>query len=90
MSDSDRINIYCTVASLVVTIAIAALQIWQSYRMGRFEKRQDERDEQRHQEGVKAQAVSFISRYYKDRGGGADKISGKWRETAFDHWYFSC
>lgn len=48
MSDSDRINIYCTVASLVVTIAIAALQIWQSYRMGRFEKRQDERDEQRH------------------------------------------
>lgn len=68
MSISDWINIYCTVAGLVVTIAIAALQIWQSYRMERFEKRQDARDEQRHQEGVKAQAVSFISRYYKDRG----------------------
>lgn len=26
------------------------------------------RDEQRHQESVKAQAVSFISKYYKDRG----------------------
>ena len=36
--------------------------------MERFEKRQDKRDEQRHQESVKAQAVSFISKYYKDRG----------------------
>lgn len=35
--------------------------------MERFEKRQDKRDEQRHQESVKAQAVSFISKYYKDR-----------------------
>lgn len=68
MSISDWISILGTVATLAVTIVIAGLQIWQSYRMERFEKRQDERDEQRHQEDVKAQAVSFISRYYKDRG----------------------
>lgn len=68
MSISDWISIFGTVATLAVTIVIAGLQIWQSYRMERFEKRQDERDEQRHQEDVKAQAVSFISRYYKDRG----------------------
>ncbi|WP_206215535.1 hypothetical protein [Luxibacter massiliensis] len=36
--------------------------------MERFEKRQDKCEEQRHQESVKAQAVSFISKYYKDRG----------------------
>lgn len=35
---------------------------------GEVWKRQDKRDEQRHQESVKAQAVSFISKYYKDRG----------------------
>lgn len=68
LSISDWINIICAVASLVVTIFIAILQKRQSNRMERFEKRQDERDEQRHQEGVKAQAVSFISKYYKDRG----------------------
>lgn len=68
LSISDWINIICAVASLVVTIFIAILQRRQSNRMERFEKRQDERDEQRHQEGVKAQAVSFMSKYYKDRG----------------------
>lgn len=68
LSISDWISIICAVAGLVVTITIAILQKKQSNRMERFEKRQDERDEQRHQEGVKAQAVSFISRYYRDRG----------------------
>lgn len=68
MSSSDWPSIMELILSLFITIAIAALQIWQSYRMEQFEKRQDARDEQRHQEGVKAQAVSFISRYYKDRG----------------------
>ena len=68
MSSSDWTSIMELILSLFITIAIAALQIWQSYRMEQFEKRQDARDEQRHQEGVKAQAVSFISRYYKDRG----------------------
>lgn len=62
------ISIICAVVALIVTVIIAVLQIRQSNRMERFEKRQDKRDEQRHQESVKAQAVSFISKYYKDRG----------------------
>lgn len=36
--------------------------------MEEFERRQDERDERRHAEGNKAQAVEFISKYYSDRG----------------------
>lgn len=36
--------------------------------MEEFERRQDERDERRHAEGNKAQAVEFISKYYTDRG----------------------
>ena len=68
MSVSDWISIICAGVALIVTVIIAVLQIRQSNRMERFEKRQDKRDEQRHQESVKAQAVSFISKYYKDRG----------------------
>ena len=36
--------------------------------MEQFERRQDEIEEERHIEAVKAQAVSFISKYYSDRG----------------------
>ncbi len=68
MTVSDWISIICAGVALIVTIVIAILQIRQSNRMEKFEKRQDKRDEQRHQESVKAQAVSFISKYYKDRG----------------------
>lgn len=68
MGISDWISIICAVVALIATIIIAVLQIKQSNRMEKFEKRQDKRDEQRHQESVKAQAVSFISKYYKDRG----------------------
>ena len=68
MSVSDWISIICAGVALIVTVIIAVLQIRQSNRMERFEKRQDKRDEQRQQESVKAQAVSFISKYYKDRG----------------------
>lgn len=68
MTCSDRISIICAVISLFVTIAIAGLQLRQSGRMGKFERRQDERDERRHAEEVKSQAVSFISKYYADRG----------------------
>ena len=60
MTCSDRISIICAVISLFVTIAIAGLQLRQSGRMGKFERRQDERDERRHAEEVKSQAVSFI------------------------------
>lgn len=43
-------------------------QYRQSKRMEEFERRQDERDERRHVEGNKAQAVEFISKNYSDRG----------------------
>ena len=68
MTVSDWISIICAGVALIVTVIIAVLQIRQSNRMEKFEKRQDKRDEERHQESVKAQAVSFISKYYKDRG----------------------
>ena len=68
MNTSDWISIICAVISLIATIIIAILQIKQSSRMEKFEKRQDERDEQRYQEQIKTRAVSFISKYYKDRG----------------------
>lgn len=68
MSCSDWISIICAGFSLGVTMIIAGLQFWQSSRMNNFELRQDIRDENRHAESVKAQAVSFISKYYFDRG----------------------
>src|SRR5699024_4453324 len=68
MRCSDWISIICAVASLIATIVIAVLQYRQSSRMNEFELRQDKRDENRHAESVKAQAVSFISKYYSDRG----------------------
>lgn len=68
MTCSDWISIICASISLVVAIVIAGLQLWQSGRMAKFEQRQDERDERRHDEEVKSQAVSFISKHYADRG----------------------
>lgn len=68
MTCSDRISIICASISFFVTIVIAGLQLWQSGRMEKFERRQDERDERRHAEEVKSQAVSFISKHYADRG----------------------
>ena len=68
MTFSDWISIICASISLIVTVVIAGLQLWQSGRMERFERRQDERDERRHAEGVKSQVVSFISKHYADRG----------------------
>lgn len=58
----------CSVISLALAFAVAVVQHCQSRRMEEFERRQDERDERRHAEGNKAQAVEFISRYYLDRG----------------------
>ena len=68
MDCSDWISIISAVVSFLVTIIIAGLQIWQSGRMEKFEYRQDERDERRHAEEVKAKSVAFISKYYADRG----------------------
>lgn len=68
MERNTLAEIICSVISLFVTIGIAVIQIWQSIRMEKFERRQDERDERRHAEGNKAQAIEFISRHYADRG----------------------
>lgn len=68
MTCSDWISIICASISLVVAIVIAGLQLWQSGRMAKFERRQDEHDERRHTEKIKSQAVSFISKHYADRG----------------------
>lgn len=65
---SDWISIISSIAALVTAIVIALMQIRQSNRMEAFERRQDERDEYRREEGVKAQAIAFISKYYPDRG----------------------
>lgn len=68
LSISDWIAIISSVLSLILAIVIAMVQYKQGKQMAAFEKRQDERDERRHDEGVKAQAVAFISKYYPDRG----------------------
>lgn len=68
VSISDWISIISAGVALIATIIIAVMQIRQSNRMEKFERRQDERDEQRHKESVKAQAVSFISKNYDNRG----------------------
>ncbi len=68
MTTSDIISMVCSGISLIATIIIAVLQIIQSNRMEKFEHKQDERDEKRHEEDIKAEAVTFISKYYHDRG----------------------
>lgn len=68
ISISDCISIISSFISLFATIIIAGLQMRQSKKMADFEKRQDEREEQRYAENVKKQAVSFISKYYSNRG----------------------
>lgn len=68
MTCSDWISIISASISLIATIVIAGLQLWQSGRIEKFERRQDEREEQRHAEKVKSQAVSFISKHYADCG----------------------
>ena len=54
ISISDWISIICSFISLFVTIIIARLQMRQSKKMADFEKRQDEREEQRYAENVKS------------------------------------
>lgn len=68
LSLSDYIGIATSILSLVATVIVAFIQCRQGKKMADFEKRQDERDEKRHAESVESQAVSFISKYNKDRG----------------------
>lgn len=68
MKCNEWAELICAFISLLVTVIIGMKQYCQSKRMEEFEHRQDERDERRHAEGNKAQAVEFVSRYYTDRG----------------------
>ena len=68
MKFNEWAELICAVISLLVIAIIGMKQYCQSKRMEEFERRQDERDERRHAEGNKAQAVDFISRHYSDRG----------------------
>ena len=68
MEWTECVGLICAVASLIVAIVIAALQLWQAKRVEDFEHRQDERDELRHAEGNRARAVEFVSRHYANRG----------------------
>lgn len=68
MKWNELAELACAFISLLVTAIIGMKQYCQSKRMVEFERRQDERDERRHAEGNKAQAVEFISRHYSDRG----------------------
>lgn len=68
MKWNELAELICAFISLLVTAIIGKKQYYQSRRMEEFERRQDERDERRHAEGNRAQAVEFISRYYSDRG----------------------
>lgn len=68
MKFNEWAELICAVISLLVIAIIGMKQYCQSKRMEEFERRQDERDERRHAEGNKAQAVEIISKYYTDRG----------------------
>ena len=68
MKCNEWAELICAFISLLVTTIIGMKQYRQSKRMDEFERRQDERDERRHAEENKAQAVELISKYYSDRG----------------------
>lgn len=68
MKWNELAELICAFISLFVTVFIGKKQSCQSKRMEELERRQDERDERRHAEGNKAQAIEFISKHYADRG----------------------
>lgn len=68
MKWNELAELICALISLFVTVIIGKKQSCQSKRMEELERRQDERDERRHAEGNKAQAIEFISKHYADRG----------------------
>ena len=68
MKWNELAELICAFISLFVTVIIGKKQSCQSKRMEELERRQDERDEHRHAEGNKAQAIEFISKHYADRG----------------------
>lgn len=57
-----------SLSSIILSLIIFYYQYKQSCRIENFEKRQDKRDEERHAESIKSKAISFISKYYSERG----------------------
>ena len=69
---SDYVSITCSILSaiiaivgVIVAIIVGYFQMKQGKRMEVFEKRQDERDEKRHEGETQSQVRTFISKYSK-------------------------
>lgn len=61
--DATIISLVVAIISLLVAVIIGGCQIAQSKRMEAFEKRQDERDEKRHNNEIYAETTRFIQKY---------------------------
>ncbi len=61
--DATMVGLVIAVISLLVAVIIGGCQIKQSNRMEAFEKRQDERDEKRHNDEIYAEVTRFIQKY---------------------------
>lgn len=59
----DCVAIVCIVVAIVVALVISIGQIHIAKEMAAFEKRQDERDEKRHNDEIYAAATRFIQKY---------------------------
>lgn len=63
MDVATFVGLVIAVISLLVAVIIGGCQIKQSNRMEAFEKRQDEREEKRHNDEIYAEATRFIQKY---------------------------
>lgn len=63
MDVATVVGLVIAVISLLVAVIIGGCQIKQSNRMEAFEKRQDERDEKRHNDEIYAETTRFIQKY---------------------------
>lgn len=63
MDVATAVGLVIAVISLIVAIIIGRCQIKQNNRMAAFEKRQDERDEKRHNDEIYAETTRFIQKY---------------------------
>ena len=59
-------ELFISLISLAVAVIIGIIQVKQSNRMEAFEKRQDARDEKRHNDVIYAEATRFIQKYSED------------------------
>ena len=66
--DREFFDFIAAISPIALSLIFFYFQFEQSLRIERFEKRQDKRDEDRHAEFVKSQALSFIAKYHKEKG----------------------